>query len=217
MAEFKTPRRLLLDHPIAGTVVVSVALVLIVSLIAHLYIRDPKTDLAAWVEAISALATFGAALVAGIFAARVVRIERARDDLRDKQLRSSQASLVAAWRHDTNIAPSDDGSAQVVTGVLIKLRNASDVPVSRVYVDVTLTWWASGHQVNVSLGSNQYLDGVLPPGEELMPVHSHPIALPTGLRVEIQLSFVDAAGWSWTRTADGILIEGSRVTPEHVS
>lgn len=51
-----------------------------------------------WLTAVSTFVGVGAAIVAGIYAARAFNRERARDEQREQEQRQAQASLVAAWQ-----------------------------------------------------------------------------------------------------------------------
>ncbi len=197
----------------SGTVtwVVVVALaVMILALLGWWWSGGSRVALAVWLEAIATVAAVAAAVVAGSFAARAVRIEYDRDDRWMAQQRTSQATRIAAWV--PRLATEERDGVIVLTGAYVRLRNVSDVPVSRVVVETALAWPTQ----NGGTGRMEFaaLDiGILPPYEPAdglteprVPIQ--PIPLPGGAAVEVQLSFVDAGGQSWTRLSDGQLIEG---------
>lgn len=169
-----------------------------------------RVELASWLEAAATVAAVAAATVAGAFAARAIRIEQERDDRWIAQQRSTQASRIAAW--SPRLVLEDEGGVMVLTGAYVRLRNVSDVPVSRVTVETALVWpiasGGSGRTEFVALDV-----GLLPPYEPAdgLTEHRVPIQrmpLPSGAAVDVQLSFVDAGGQAWTRLPDGQLIEG---------
>lgn len=99
-------------------------------------------SVADWVAALGALAALVAAFAAARFAADVVRIERDRDDERDRTARMAQASLVSAWAEVeqqgrvnikwTSSSPEPDMVTRapiVPVSVLATVLNASSVPI----------------------------------------------------------------------------------------
>jgi hypothetical protein len=195
--------------PVVGAAIVVIAVV-ILSVSGYWWLGDSRAGLAGWIEAAATVAAVAAAVVAGSWAARAVRIEQDRDDRWIAQQRSSQATRVAAWV--PRLATEERDGVTVWTGAYVRLRNASDVPVSRVVVETTLVWPTP----NGGSGRMEFDDldvGVLPPYEPADGlteplVQIPPTPPPSGAAVEVQLSFVDAGGTMWTRLPDGQLIEG---------
>lgn len=104
-----------------------------------------------WINALSTLATFLAAVIAGVYAGRAakyaadaVQIERERDDLRDKQILMAQAVLVSVWpvgevHHQRRPACQGPGSSQdavIPSQLLVSIKNASTAIVHDFTVDV---------------------------------------------------------------------------------
>lgn len=125
-----------------------------------------------WVAAIATLAAFGAAVVAGWYAHRALRVEQDRDRVRDEVARSAQAAEVAAWgelglfyedapqafslgAETRTLRPWDPVSLEVT------VRNGSRLPVHNLWVQVYIAPKASRHPT-WELVSDYYV-GTVPP------------------------------------------------------
>lgn len=107
-------------------------------------------SLADWVTASTTVAALLAAVYAGVQAGRVVRIERDRDEHRDRFEESEQARLVAAWggaiittaKHTVTLSGSGRGEPHTDVGPTVParfqatIRNASRLPVFNAWVQV---------------------------------------------------------------------------------
>ena len=106
-------------------------------------------SIAEWVAATATVAAFIAAVYAGVQAGRVVQLERARVDYRDRREQSAQAVLVAAWGGDIittakhTIVVSGPGSSQhaevgptIPARFQVTMRNASRLPVFETWLQV---------------------------------------------------------------------------------
>lgn len=159
-----------------------------------------------WIEALSTFAAFIAAVIAVAFAAGAFRLEVRRENRWHHDARRAQASLVAGWIEErTEVTESGRGSyrmgaEQQVMG--LALRNASELPVTDVWVGITYSKRGNGMEA-ASLET-------LPPGSEprfyrfedtvenmVFNENGEPSAV---------LLFTDAAGIRWRR-ADGVLEE----------
>jgi len=186
----------------------------------------PTASVPEWIEALATLAAFMAAVVAASYAARVYLIERDRDDRWEAQQIRSQALLVAAWASSSQPEMVFDrrpsGVAQLWNGVggcRVLLRNASDVPVTRVTVTVEIVVLndpAKPEERHFLVGHQERL---LPPAVDPVPINL--VAL-EGDKVdvtsrglvafndanywaEVDLHFIDAGGRGWHRTPRGEL------------
>lgn len=183
----------------------------------HHHLAAPSADHLSVFNAVVTAIGVGAAMVAGFFAFQAYRRERARDDARENQAISDQASRVAAWAV-TN--PSSD--AVGIPNPDVKLdyewyacvRNASDLPVYRVVV----LWHGGGER---ALGSGHSLD-VLPPSSEPLRLPNAASALHDWLdtyegaggtrgvapadHIGVAMWFTDANDREWQRTQKGVLV-----------
>lgn len=96
-----------------------------------------------WIAATATVAAFSAAAVAAWYAYGALKVEELREDRWLATQRQAQASLIAAWPGELQhhwIGHDEMGGSIVkgYEGVEVKLRNASDVPVTAVRVDATL-------------------------------------------------------------------------------
>jgi hypothetical protein len=175
-----------------------------------------------WLEAISTLAAVLAAMYAGLYAANAWRLEVDREDRWNRQQQRQQASMVAAWPADLRPHVADrnglgDETYAGFDGVNVMLRNASDVPVTRVWVEATLVVdIKSDHPLRLPLGEREVARILEPATEPIAktvtaerPVDPSTLK-PGGVEVEqwceIVLSFRDAGGRDWMRLADGQLV-----------
>lgn len=178
--------------------------------------------LAAWLEAVSTLAAVLAAMYAGFYAANAWKLETAREARWGQQQLREQASRIAAWPADLHPhVVADDGLGNVTysgfDGVNVMLRNASDVPVTRVWADVTLVVdLKSDAPLRLHLGASEVVR-VLEPATQPLNKYvaaDEPFDPSTYRRgnvdldfwCEISLGFRDAGGRDWERLADGQLI-----------
>lgn len=108
-----------------------------------------RDELAGWVEAGATAAAFLAAAVAAVFAAGAFRLESRREQRWEEQQRSAQATLVAAWFEMRADPWSHDGdrdgsmlwllpSSGTNYYPSVAYRNASDVPVTRVRLELSV-------------------------------------------------------------------------------
>lgn len=160
-----------------------------------------SSDAAAWTEASATVVAVGAAIFAGRYAKKAYDKEVQRDEQRENERRSAQAEKVAAW------CERWVGEAGAWNYERYYLRNASDIPV----YDVVVLFRQGKH----SLGTDS-LD-VLPPADEPVvrevPVHvrneAHAAEAEHGQIIRPLVSFRDAAGRHWRRTAEGLLVRST--------
>jgi hypothetical protein len=178
-----------------------------------------------WLESVSAFATFIAAVTAGIFAVAAFKIEFDRDVRWHVAQRRSQAALVAAWvyeaERDEEFETDDDGFEFAtdigLTAVRVKVRNASELPVTNVAIRVRLTAATDdGNGMDREIGTAGI--AVLEPSPEAIQVVvltpfdfiDEGAALPPDYTVHVSTQFVDAADLSWERTSSGRLRETNK-------
>jgi hypothetical protein len=178
-----------------------------------------------WLESVSAFATFIAAVTAGIFAAGAFKIEFDRDVRWHVAQRRSQAALVAAWVHeverDEEFETDDDGfeiGTEIgLTAVRVKVRNASELPVTKVGIRVRLTAATDdGNGMDREIGSAGI--AVLEPSPEAIQVVvltpfdfiDEGAVLPPDYTIHVSMQFVDAADVAWERTSSGRLRETNK-------
>lgn len=202
-------------HPPPGFVieVVIAGLVVFVLAIAISAVTGAKSGtFAEWVGGLSTLAAFIAAVFAGWYAHRALKVEQGRDAERIKLEHRSQAVLIAAW-HDSarKDIPALGGALTGTFGTYeshgLMLRNASDLPV----VDVQILIFIGPAR----LGSR--VMRVLPPAQEARfepfagrvkenwsayTGYMTPEELPTA---ELAWTFVDTSGTRWERARDNTL------------
>ena len=195
----------------AALVAVSVVVVLALAVLGWTWSGGERADLAGWLEALSTVAALAAATVAGALGVRAIRIEQERDERALVDQRSAQAAQVAAWFART--VTVEVHGTEMLSGVGIRIRNVSALPVTRVLLQARLLWTTpTGQEAHTELVSHEM--AVLPPHDPAdgltEPVlRTHQIPVPPNPRVEVKLHFVDASGTAWTREADGRLIEGA--------
>jgi len=161
----------------------------------------------AWLEATSTFAAFTAASVAVFFAMRTQGLEAKRDHRIETALVREQASKVAAW-YGTTLADLVVGGKRSGTTRLrqgIRLRNASDLPVSSVLIALTDTVEVFAiHRIEI-----------LPPSPETQ-FESLPDAILAAIddrgerhsghwEPTVAIAFIDAAGSGWVRGPMGRL------------
>lgn len=208
------------QSPFWAKVTEMAAVVLAAAMIGSLL--SDRDSFAAWLEAVSTLAAVLAAMYAGFYAANAWKLEVHREDRWVAQQRSEQASKIAAWpgeprRHFTGEQDELTGASvsDGFEGLSVWLRNASDVPVTRVSIDATLVVRAAGtNPVRREVGTQEV--ALLEPSAE--PIEKF-VAAPRPVNVdayrpgnvsieywfEVGVSFRDAGGRDWQRTPDGQL------------
>lgn len=168
--------------------------------------RSPES-FAAWLEAISTFAAFTAASVAVYFAMRTHQVEAERDHRMETARLREQASKVASWYGSSTgealISGRRTGQFRTQRGV--RLRNASDLPVSSVLIALTDTTQVFAvHRV-----------GLLPPGSEpkfepfptstLEEVDERKNRYSEDWEPTAAIAFIDASGNGWARSPMGRL------------
>jgi hypothetical protein len=177
---------------------------------------------AAWLEAVSTLTAVLAAMYAGLYAANAWKLETARETRWIQQQQREQASKIAAWPvklRDHAVEQDEAGNFlyEGFAGVDIKLRNASDVPVTRVCADATLVIdIKSNVPLRIPLGASEVARTLEPATDPLSkyvaadtpvdPSRYKPGNVDIDYWCEISLSFRDAGGRDWERLADGQLV-----------
>lgn len=179
-----------------------------------------RTELAQWIMAATSIATLVAAVIAAVFAAGAFRLESDREDRWNDTQRRVQASVVAAWADGIQMASGNIGPLSV----LVRVRNASDVPITSVVITVLMrTLGPSGaeHGSHVFGATSKRL---IPPNaqEHTISIDAQPFVntrdlLPEGVpslefQPYVSIEFTDSAGIRWLRTHHGLLIE----LPVHV-
>lgn len=207
--------------------VVSIGLLIfLVAVAGWKWAGSDKLDLAQWLPAVTGVATLMAAIVAAVYANSAFKLEAAREDRWTETQRTAQASRVAVWI-GTAEKPAPFDRTRTAYG--FSIRNASDVPVTQVYVRL----YRAEH------GAGLLQVGVLPPGSEATwiefpensmsfrtsyaerhPSKTHPPRYlqfrslwEDGLDVQgghelAEISFMDSAGRAWHRDHRGALKSG---------
>lgn len=212
------------------TAVVLVAAVLAGILWGWWWSGADRDELAGWVEAGATAAAFLAAAVAAVFAAGAFRLESRREERWEDQQRSAQAGLVAAWFEvrveKWTVDTPRDGALAFLTPnsgthsvPSVAYRNASDVPVTQVRVDLMVASVDPDSRERIVKEFGVLNRELIPPSRE----HGYwdldePMARArTGLFAEaaelgyehtvtqVMLEFTDAAGRRWLRDFSGEL------------
>ncbi|WP_435746472.1 hypothetical protein [Nocardioides sp. SYSU DS0663] len=176
-----------------------------------------------WLEAVATGLAVVAAAVAALYAARAFGLERAREDRWQADQRRAQAALVAAWAsgpsyHHDRAALIDGLSVRSgIDGARVRVRNASDIPVARVTVDVSVDLSAEGAEPmrRVSLGTHALpvlgpavTEDVVVHADEVLTFNDPDVSFEdVVVTLRVGLSFIDAAGVLWRRNDDGRLRE----------
>lgn len=200
-------------------------LVFATMMVAHLAGADAGSY-ADWLAATSTLAAFSAAIAAGWYAKQAYDLETTRDKRRDMESRQSQAAKVAAWFGAGHKSTESLGSAHGAQVDGIYYRNASDVPVTDVQVQLWLHYWLTveaEHSVDISSVWDPLLEparqDLVPPAdatffvpldhdqaERLSRAKSAAAESANGdVVVRASIRFRDASGRYWTRDRDGEL------------
>lgn len=211
-------------------------LVVSAGLIATWLTKGAWHDASGWVEAFATVAALGTAVVGAALVVRTVQIELGREGARLDGERRSQAVLVAAWPVPSGAVVTQAALVEAVEqgagiyGVGIHLRNASSVPVTRVWVTVivvikmTTKARTAARRVGPMVVLGHAQRAVLPPNpkpDQLVVALDRPILF-SGLghdradlaKVIVNIEFQDAAGIFWSRDEKG-LIDVSRHIEMH--
>lgn len=152
-------------------------------------------DFPLWLESVSTAVGVCAAIVAALYAARVYRQERRRDQSTEDRRKREQASLVSAWIEAVSRPSSHDPLGPLDANLAI--RNASQIPVMGVHV-----FWST---TDDKLPSHAIYElDVLPPNDRPKVV---PVQLIDLDGFSVAMTFIDAAGVTWHRHWDGALTE----------
>lgn len=164
-------------------------------------------DFPEWLEALSTFAAFTAAAIAIWSAMSAFNLEAKREARFQEDQHRAQASKVAGWAIKALI---QDEARSHWAGGDVKLRNASDLPVSDVTVFLFRDEPNGDDRIMRFVGAEPV--PLLPPGEEAMVVtvrgdrfRTEPGTVPT---LRVVLSFRDSAGQMWQRDAVGDLRAG---------
>lgn len=169
-------------------------------------------DVAGWVGGIGTVAAFAATVWLLFQQNRTLReqgeqlrILRVQERDRQEDRRSEQAKFVSAWASNwqplprmAGALPPDPLADTVESGVVVRIRNASEEPVWNVGLMVWSHWGVEAKNVFTPLQ-------LIPPGETR--VADVTIALPKEMSISppVELVFTDAAGRHWHRDAEGRL------------
>lgn len=217
-----------LFSPLRRWIIAAAALPVVGAVILRVTADIEAGSAADWTAALATIGALIAAMVAAHFTAEQLRIEDAREDARLLADKQSQAALVSAWPIDIDWRSSQDPytgamteEVGVLAGVKTRVRNASDAPVTRVKVDVSVVVQKPGRDaVRYDVGRRDDLP-LLPPGElkdmwvDASEVSSIPEPEDGVDRVwaEVQVYFADSVGREWTRLPVGELLLISEPTP----
>ena len=220
------------------TAVVLVAAVLAGILWGWWWSGADRDELAGWVEAGATAAAFLAAAVAAVFAAGAFRLESRREERWEDQQRSAQAGLVAAWFEvrveKWTVDTARDGALAFLTpssGTYsvpsVAYRNASDVPVTQVRVDLMVASVDPDSRERVVREFGVLDRELIPPSREhgyweldepMVRARNGLVAEAAELGYEdtvtqVTLEFTDAAGRRWLRVFSGELLLVSEPRP----
>lgn len=160
-----------------------------------------------WITAVATALALGAAVWAGLTARKLYDIERKREASRDLADERQQAELVASWVSWTNqpdvTLTLPDGRA---SRAHLAMQNASPVPVYDIEVE-----YSEGEE---SLGSQRFHalspTGPTPHHREIKSAAvgeflARPRSADARVDIRVAISFTDARGTRWARTAAGQL------------
>jgi hypothetical protein len=183
----------------------------------------PVSEFPAWLGAWATVAAVVAAIVAGFYASRAFGLELDRQRRADTDRRAAQASRVAAWPlkliYDRTIETDDEGLSHGVNvgvrGVIVRVRNASDLPIAQVRVVASaMVRGSSGRteEVPISTRTERHLDPESTTDLTLLagaPDALTPLVDQIDPEVRIFLQFTDVIGRSWSRrTHEGEIHDG---------
>ncbi|MEV5001957.1 hypothetical protein [Nocardioides sp. LML1-1-1.1] len=195
------------------------------SLLGWWWAGSPRADLAQWFAAAATAATLVAAIVAAMFAAGAFSLETAREERYREDQRRHQAERIASW---VSLGPLEYGMKHVTSTVTLHVRNATDLPVYEVRVDILLVIRIGG---TVLTHDDFRIFPVVPPGpvttekRQSMSIRMPDIVLNASTderrsliedstdEVLVSLSFRDTGNRWWRRTPTGVL-EGPFGTKE---
>lgn len=209
------------------------ALIFVLAMALSLFTDADPGSAPDWLAAVATLAAFAAAVIAGVFAGKAVQREARRDRSRDEEAKRSQAALIAAWPAETKRWTQAMGGTtftglQPVSGVMIRLRNASPLPVRDVVIQVEVRVRDSdGVEKRSEFGTSGRI-AYLPPTDVLQywEEEVHGIAsLPQELFVtdsddnpvfELVTTFTDTSGRRWSRGLDSTLqpVDSEHLAPD---
>lgn len=177
-------------------------------------------NIADWVAAVSTTLALGAAVVAARVAFQTLDRELMKDGRGQAEMVSAWAAAPMQWVADdvghvegqNDVSEADEFAVQV-GGVDVRLRNASELPVTNVKLAVELIL---DHDAAPIPFAERRTIPVVPPGvspQSVVVMADDPIArdqfvdLHTTVlnRVILRLRFTDAAGMEWLRTIPGEL------------
>lgn len=174
-----------------------------------------RAQFAAWLEATATIATVVAAVAAAVFAAGAFKLETDREEQFRRDQRKHQAERVAAWFdwEWTERPESAYARAARVRRPVVRVRNASDLPVTEVHVTVRLAGSTLGRMTHP----------LVPPDQDLIEVNAE---IKEGLdefnayrdsadvdledlesQPCVDISFTDSGGRRWKRHHGGQLTE----------
>lgn len=195
------------------TAAAGVALTIVISWLTWRRADRPASEFPAWLEAFATVFGVGAAIVAGFYAARAFALEFQRDSRWEESNRSAQASRVAAWPlkpifEFTTQIDSDGFQVQTpvaVQGYLVRLRNASDLPIAGVRIVASVMMVRPdvfADEIDIGVGESAHLDpettvDVVVPAAR--PKSLVPLVSESNREIRVFLQFKDAVGRSWTR------------------
>lgn len=176
--------------------------------------QSTTEDLPSWIESLSTLAAFVAAAIAVRYAHAAFRLESAREQRWEDGQISAQASKVAAWWGTV----TEQSSRMIVSQTGFLVRNASDVPVTSLWLHLHINGAAEPQL------SHHY--GVLPPSTQpilFRPETEHWEIIEqaedqaedgvTSAALEVSISFTDSTGKAWCRNARGQLFDPAEGDP----
>ncbi len=156
-------------------------------------------DVASWVSALSSVG----ALIAAIWAASIARGLYEREAVRDARVihndETAQAAKVAGW-----VEIFENGTP------VCRLRNASDIPVTRVHVEITVQGaWTDGRPGRLLPGKSKADLVHLPPNSRLdrigtsVGVLNRGILAPTDDYIEVEIPWSQRQQWASLPPFDG--------------
>lgn len=193
-------------------VAAALAVILSVTILIAWGIGRPLREFPAWLEAISTLAAFLAAAVAVQYAAGAFRLESQREQRWEDTQRSSQATQVAGWfgAIERNFRDAHGEPRHWYKEPGVFLRNASDVPVGLVSIQLRYGDEVLGHQHVKQLAPSDEPTFVKMDPDLLNKVQSATMQSAGPGSEEhptVAIQFTDSAGVRWTRSHEGQLIE----------
>lgn len=166
-------------------------------------------DVSTWALVIVTLVGVSAAAVAGVYAGKIYRIERDRDQKQTEVDRREQAILVSAWGE---VIVSGSSEFHTSVGVVAVALNGSSQPVYK----VEITWYKGDEGFLVAgtgvippntpyqlpMDDYSFLN-LLDPVDQKRPSVDHALSIVKRLRIAI--AFTDSQNQRWIRGRDGLL------------